>query len=251
MQAYNQGFARVYNSRWSGFARQVAPFLLDFYATTAQGQSNKSVLDLGCGTGQLAVHFLEKGYRVMGLDLSEPMLHWARENARAYLDSGQARFVQEDASHFTLGEHFGLVVSTFDTLNHLENESALRRCFECVFAASDGYFIFDLNTRRGLRGWNSIQVDDSNPDALIIRRGIYDGQSERAWVRITGFMSGPTGLYERFDETAFNTVFELERVITALREIGWSEAYCARVQDLKSPLVEPEHEDNVFVVAHK
>jgi 2-polyprenyl-3-methyl-5-hydroxy-6-metoxy-1,4-benzoquinol methylase len=125
MQAYSQGFARVYNTRWSGFARQVAPLILDFYASTALGQANKSVLDLGCGTSQLAVHFLEQGYRVVGLELSEPMLAWACENTRSHLASGQARFIQEDASHFTLGERFGLVVSTFDTLNHLENESAL------------------------------------------------------------------------------------------------------------------------------
>ena len=64
-----------------------------------------------------------------------------------------------DASDFTLGERFGLVVSTFDSLNHLENESALRKCFQCAHAVSNGYFIFDLNTRNGLRRWNNIQVE--------------------------------------------------------------------------------------------
>lgn len=180
MQAYSQGFARVYNTRWAGFARQVAPLILDFYAATASGQENKDILDLCCGTGQLAVHFLEKGYRVVGLDLSEHMLHHARENARAYIESGQARFIQGDASDFTLDESFGLIVATFDSLNHLENEEALRRCFQCAEAAAvgEGYFIFDLNTRSGLRRWNSIQVDESSEDALIITRGIYDGVSD-------------------------------------------------------------------------
>lgn len=40
MQAYSKGFARAYNLRWSGFARQVALFLLDFYAATPIGQGN-------------------------------------------------------------------------------------------------------------------------------------------------------------------------------------------------------------------
>jgi ubiquinone/menaquinone biosynthesis C-methylase UbiE len=85
MQSYSQDFARVYNLRWSGFARQVAPLILDFYAATPIGHKDKTVLDLCCGTGHLAVYFLEKGYRVVGLDLSEHMLEYARENARQYI----------------------------------------------------------------------------------------------------------------------------------------------------------------------
>lgn len=251
MQAYGQGFAHIYNTRWSSFARQVAPSILDFWVAAPIGQENKSVLDLCCGTGQLAVHFLDKGYRVVGLDLSEHMLRYARENARQYIESGQATFVQGDASDFTLDERFGLVVSTFDSLNHLENEQALRRCCQCVYAVSDGYFIFDLNTRLGLRRWNSIQVDDSNDDALIITRGVYDGQSDKAWMRISGFVRLPNGLYERFDETAFNTVFEMERVKCILLDVGWKNVYFARIQDLKTPLDKPEMEGRVFIVASK
>lgn len=251
MQAYSKGFARVYNMRWSGFTRQAAPLILDFYAATPIGKKNKSVLDLCCGVGLLAVHFLENGYQVIGLDLSEEMLSYARENARQYIESGQARFIQGDASDFTLDERFGLVVSTYDSLNHLENEQALLRCFQCVYAVSDGYFIFDLNTRRGLRRWNSIQVDDSDEDVLIINRGIYDGLSDKAWIKISGFLRLPDGLYERFDETAFNTMFELEKVRDALLGVGWKDVYFARIQDLKTPLDEPEKEGRAFIVASK
>ncbi len=251
MQGYNQTFARVYNLKWSGFARYVAPFIEAFYASTAIGQENKSVLDLCCGAGHLAAYFLEKGYRVFGLDLSEHMLQYARENTRTYVESGLARFIQGDASDFQLEERFGLVVSTFDALNHLENEEALRRCFACVQAVCEGFFIFDLNTRGGLRRWNNITVDENSEDAVIITRGIYDGQSDKAWTRITGFMQVTGGLYERFEQTAFNSVFELEKVRSYLVDIGWEEVTFANIQDLKTPLLEPEKEGRVFVVARK
>ena len=179
--------------------------------------------------------FLEKGYRVVGLDLSDHMLHYAREHARHYIESGKATFIQGDASNFTLDERFGLVVSIYDSLNHLENEQALRRCFQCVYAVSDGYFIFDLNTRRGLKRWNGIQVDDSDDEMLIISRGIYDGLNDKAWMKISGFVRMPNGLYERFEETVFNTVFEMERVKKALLDVGWKNVYFARIQDLKTP----------------
>ncbi|QDU19308.1 class I SAM-dependent methyltransferase [Urbifossiella limnaea] len=41
------------------------------------------LIDLGCGTGRLCVHFAAKGYACVGVDLSEPMLAQARANAAA------------------------------------------------------------------------------------------------------------------------------------------------------------------------
>jgi len=249
MQPYSKNLARIYESKWGGFAAWVAPLILDFYASTPAGRKNKSVLDLCCGTGQLALHFLEKGYKVVGLDLSGHMLECARERAQGYMESGQAKFVQGDAANFKLEERFGLIVSTFDALNHLEDERALKNCFACARDVGDGYFIFDLNTRLGLLRWNSFELDDSRLDALILNRGFYDGKSEKAWTRITGFLRTGNNLFERVDENIFNTAFDLGRVKNALLEVGWNEPYFARLADLRTPIAEPEKEGRVFVIA--
>ena len=90
MQAYGPGFARIYNLRWTAFVQDVAPRILSYYERAPIAPANKSLLDVCCGTGQLAVYFLERGYRVTGLDLSEHMLHYARENVAPYVESGQA-----------------------------------------------------------------------------------------------------------------------------------------------------------------
>lgn len=119
-----------------------------------------------------------------------------------------------------MNERFGLVLSTYDALNHLQNEEMLRNSLQCIYAVCEGFFIFDLNTRKGLKQWNNIHVDESSNDALIIMRGIFDGENIKAWTRIDGFMCTKSGLYERFEETAFNTVFEMERVKTILLEVG-------------------------------
>lgn len=252
MQAYGQAFARVYNKRWTFFAHRVAPPIAEFYASTPAGQANRPVLDLCCGTGQLAFHFLECGYRVTGLDLSEHMLQYATENASAYVENGRARFIQADAADFSLDGRFGLVVSTFDALNHLESQDTLLRCFGSVFAvlADDGHFVFDLNTRAGLMGWNNIHVDDSE-EAMIVTRGVYDGQGNRAYTRISGFIRAADGRYQRFGETVFNTVFDMAWVQDALLETGWQHVHCARIADLVTPIAEPEREERVFFGAQK
>jgi SAM-dependent methyltransferase len=252
MQAYSSAFARVYQQRWQGFAQQVAPRIFDFYTNTEVGRVNRAVLDLACGTGQLAKYMLERGCRVTGLDLSAAMLEYARENTAPFIDSGQARFEQVDVTRFAMADQFGLVVSTFDALNHLDSFEALRQCFRSVnpTLVDDGWFIFDLNTRVGLLRWNNLSVEESE-DAIVINRGVYDGRDTRAWTRISGCVRMPGGKYERFEETIFNTVYDLNAVQRALLEAGWASAHCARAADLATPLDEPEREGRVFVVAQK
>jgi SAM-dependent methyltransferase len=41
------------------------------------------LIDLGCGTGRLLVHLAVRGYNVLGVDLSAPMLRVARQRANA------------------------------------------------------------------------------------------------------------------------------------------------------------------------
>ena len=252
MQAYSPAFARVYNVKWADFSQRVAPLIRAFYESTPLAEERKSLLDVCCGTGQLARHFAEHGYRVTGVDLSEPMLAYARQNNAPYVDSGQVTFVHGDAADFSLDEQFGLAVSTFDALNHLPGKEALRGCFESVLplVLPGGFFIFDLNTRAGLQLWNGINVRDL-PDALIIDRGIYDQGGDRAWVKITGFMRTESGLYERFDETAYNSAFDLAWVRDTLFKTGWQSAYFCRIGDLGMPITEPEAESRAFVVARK
>ncbi len=253
MQAYGCTFAKVYNALWGGFVDHVAPLIYEFYETVAgRGSKNKTLLDLCCGTGQLSVFFLVRGYRVVGLDLSENMLRYARENARLFMDAGQADFVCGDAADFYLAEKFGLVVSTFDALNHLENESALRGCFRSTHTvlADDGYFIFDLNTASGLRRWNGMQVDPDD-EVFLFNRGIFDEQTVKAWTKITGFVRTEEGLFERFDETVYNTVFEMQVVLDLLLDVGFRSAHFARIADLSTPIDEPEKESRVFFVARK
>jgi len=253
VQAYGKAFARVYNERWIGFAQRVAPEIGAFYESTPIGEGRRSLLDVCCGTGQLAVHFLEHGYEVVGIDLSEHMLLYARENAAQYIQSGQAQFIQADAAQFHLNGRFGLVVSTFDALNHLPDEKALHSCFQSVYSVLDpnGFFIFDLNTRAGLLShWNGVSVQDTE-EIVIITRGIYDGQSSKAWTKISGFMRTESGLYERFEQTAYNTAFDLQRVKAALLETGWHSVHFARIEDLGTPIADPEKESRVFTVAQK
>jgi hypothetical protein len=98
--------------------------------------------------------------------------------------------------------------------------------------------------------WNNISVEDTE-ELVIINRGICDEQSNRATTRITGFIRNPDGSYERFSETAFNTIFDMDKVRHRLLDVGWRDVYFALGQDLTAPIDEPEQVGRVFFVARK
>jgi SAM-dependent methyltransferase len=252
MQAYGRLFARVYNEMWQNYANRVSPLIYDFYTETSVGEREKSLLDVCCGTGQLAGYFLERGFYVVGLDSSDDMLIHARKNTLPYMVGKQAYFVQGDAACFEIDDEFGLAVSTFDALNHLPDKNSLEGCFQSVhqILVDGGYFIFDLNTAKGLKNWNSLSIHPGE-DIFYLNRGIYDASTVKAWTKITGFVRNDEGLYERFDETVYNTVFEMDEVRDMLNRVGYKSVYTSNGQDLKTPIENPENEKKVFFVAQK
>lgn len=122
--------------------------------------ADAEILDLCCGTGQLTGILTERGYRVTGLDGSNEMLKYAREN------TPNVEFIHADVCDFTLPEKFDLVTCFFDSLNHVMTIRELGQVFRNVFSClkSGGQFLFDLNLEAGYldrwQGYNGIVEDD-------------------------------------------------------------------------------------------
>jgi SAM-dependent methyltransferase len=141
-------FAWVYDRHWGWFAERVVPVLDKLVLKSVP--PGASVLDLCCGTGQLAHMLTERGYLVTGVDGSEEMLRYARENAP------QAQFILADARSFSLPHKFHLALSVFDSLNHIMSLGELASAFGNVekVLLRGGLFLFDLNMEEGFtRRW--------------------------------------------------------------------------------------------------
>lgn len=106
------------------------------YDRVAQLARGPAVLDLGCGTGNLALRLARRGLQVTGVDLSPEMLDLARKKTppRAPL-----RWVQTSAveliDHFE-AESFDTVASVllFSELSEAEQCEALRQCHQLLRA---------------------------------------------------------------------------------------------------------------------
>jgi ubiquinone/menaquinone biosynthesis C-methylase UbiE len=81
MERYSayDNFAWLYNKEWTAYSEHIFPVLKDIAGKNLPDGAR--VLDLCCGTGQLAKILVEKGYRVTGIDGSAEMLRHAEGNA--------------------------------------------------------------------------------------------------------------------------------------------------------------------------
>jgi ubiquinone/menaquinone biosynthesis C-methylase UbiE len=177
-------------------------------------------LDLGCGTGTLAILMAEAGWKPIGLDLSEAMLAQAKQKA---LDAGQAvSFVQQDMRDFRIEEPVSLVTSFYDTVNHLlfpeDVEATFRRVAGTLLPG--GLFLFDVNTEATYRQlWGGATHFIEAPRASTVYRTSYDTKSRLARGLVTGFLRRGDG-YERFDEEIIERYWPPDEMARQLAAAG-------------------------------
>ena len=104
------------------------------------------LLDLACGTGGFSNEFAKIGAEVIGVDISEEMLSYARENSEK---CGQSvLYLCQPAEELDLYGTVDGIISCLDSLNHKTDNSLFCRALEraALFLEKGRLFIFALNT---------------------------------------------------------------------------------------------------------
>lgn len=115
-----------------------------FYLDEARRRGG-TALELGCGTGRLAIPLAQAGIHVTGLDLLPVML--GRTKDRAAAAGVEMDLVQGDMRDFRMEDrHFSLIYLPNTTLPHLLKTKDIIDCFSSVarHLAPGGAFIFDV-----------------------------------------------------------------------------------------------------------
>ena len=141
MSAYD-AIARLYDP-WS---RSVVEDI-SFYVEEAV-RSGGPVVELGIGTGRIAVPVASAGIQVIGLDASRGMLDVAAAQARA---AGLAELVDlrvGDMRDPPIEGEFPLVTCPFRSLLHMESDDDRRAALRAIrrLVSAEGRFVFDVFT---------------------------------------------------------------------------------------------------------
>jgi len=76
---YSEDLAAVHDAGFGDLARRAAPAIVRLLR--ARGIGAGLIVDVGCGSGISARHFVERGYDVIGIDVSKAMIRMARARA--------------------------------------------------------------------------------------------------------------------------------------------------------------------------
>lgn len=209
-------FAWFYNRHWGD--EFCAPVLDIFrFILFPHIKPDARILDLCCGTGQLAAGLSARGYRVSGLDGSQAMLDHAIRNAP------RAEFFRADARSFNLDAPVAAVVSTFDSLNHVLELEQMRQVFRCVFNALEprGIFIFDLNTEdEFLTGTRDAMFDIVEDDHACVVRSRYDLTTRMKYYEVTMFTLEADD-WRRGDLTLVQRYYHAQEIVSLLEDVGF------------------------------
>ncbi|MFO0848895.1 MAG: class I SAM-dependent methyltransferase [Gemmataceae bacterium] len=121
------------------------------------------LVDLGCGTGRLCVHFARKGYECVGVDLSPEMLAKAKVNADAAGVSVEwvpANLVGLDGLR---DSSFDYAACLFSTLGMVRGEGNRRAAVAAVYRVlkPGGRFVLHVHNRYFRRlGWAGLWSGD-------------------------------------------------------------------------------------------
>ena len=122
-----------YGEAWAeGYDRYVEALALDTLGAVhfLKQRAKGSVLELGVGTGRLALPLATQGVEVHGIDASCKMIEVLRAKDHRKL----VQVHQLDYSDFTLGEHFSLIYGPFNALIMLPDREDQIKCLRCVAA---------------------------------------------------------------------------------------------------------------------
>ncbi len=211
------GFAGVYdlfmdNIPYEEWGVYVAGLLQEY------GVRDGLVLDLGCGTGTLTRLLADRGYDMIGVDLSGDMLEEAMEKS-----GPEILYLQQDMREFELYGTVRAIVSICDSMNYLMGYQELVQVMRLAnnYLDPGGIFIFDLNTLYKYQEILGEQtIAENREEGSFIWENYYDEEERVNEYDLTLFIREEDGRFRKYEETHYQYAFTLDEVRRAASEAG-------------------------------
>ena len=152
-------YASAYDALYRGKDYEGEADLVERILAREAMPGHRTLLDLGCGTGNHALPLARRGYLVVGVDRSPAMLAQARAKAtEAGLPAGTApSFLEGDIRTADAGRRFDAALMMFAVLGYLHSDEDVLTALANVRRQLDpgGVFVFDV--------WNGVAVMADRP----------------------------------------------------------------------------------------
>ncbi len=189
---FGEEYKLVYPHRNEAEAKKQVEFLMRHIRLP----DGAKVLDLCCGCGRHAVELKQRGYDVVGLDLSEELLELAC--SRAYECGEDVEFIRCDMREIPYEDHFDLIVNFFTSFGYFADDAENQRVLSSIAAAlkSGGKFLMDyMNPENVARNLVERDEKDIAEGIHVIQERWIDKSPRRVNKKITLIREGEESIY--------------------------------------------------------
>ena len=218
--AYGAAIADVYDDLYRDDAMATAAAVRCLRELAGDGP----VLELGVGTGRLALPLAAAGLRVHGLDASPEML----DRLAAKPGGSDIDVTLGDFSSFEVPGRFTLAVLVFNTIFALPDQDAQVRCFECVAAhlQPGGRFVVEAfvpNPTRFHEG-QSVRLRTMTPERVALEVARIDPVTQFMYTTQVDLRDGAMRLHAANHRYAWPSELDLMARIAGLQtENRWQD----------------------------
>jgi len=210
----NYGIFAEYYDKYMGHVgyKNWVDFILSQY-NKAYGKSPEKILELACGTANIASQLVKKGLNVDASDVSPEMLKKASE--KPFPPNLKLQKMTDQLPT----EKYDLVLVLFDSLNYLLSMKKVDLLLNNVHNTliENGIFIFDVTTPRNseMNFDGFINIEQSNDD-LFIHQSDFE-TSENTQISKLTFFKKKGFLFARYDEEHKQKIFKISELIKHIR----------------------------------
>ncbi|RDU35451.1 SAM-dependent methyltransferase [Neobacillus piezotolerans] len=210
----------------------------------------KSLLDLGCGTGELSLRFARNGFSVTGVDLSADMLSVARAKSE---EAGLSiPFYEQDMAQLELPDSYGVIGIFCDSLNYLRKEDEVKSTFSHALShlAPGGLLVFDVHSPQKIERGFVNHSFSLNGDSVSYIWDSFSGEEPLSVEHEISFfvLDESDGRYDRFDEMHYQRTYPPETYRDWLMEVGFKAV--SITADFTNSEPKPDSE-RIFFIAKK
>jgi len=218
--SYGDEWATEYDSRFSFLTQETALVVEAISDLLVHGGS---VLELGVGTGRIAIPLAQRGVRVVGLDASQRMLEILHGKAGSDL----FKTAQGDFSDFDLDEEFAIIFMSCNTLFSLPSQDLQLACLNSAakHLTAAGIVIVEAGMPSVLINAPSVQLAELGLEASTVELISHDAATQQVHRQRVSFTKDGLRLKSIFSRYIWPSELELMARLAGMelrfRWSGW------------------------------
>lgn len=187
---------------------------------TMYDKSPSLVCDLACGTGNITVPMAQRGYDMIGVDVSPEMLDVARSKNSNGKD---ILYLCQNLKKLDLYGTCDAFLCMTDGFNYITSIDSLKKIFKKIrtcFIEPDGIFVFDISSVYKLKNVLGGNTFIYNTDEIFYT---WENSYKEPFCKMElNFFKKDGEGYLRFEESQIQRAYTKNQIFNALKEGGFS-----------------------------